>query len=74
MDGTIIGYEYKKDNEQWQTTTGTQYRWNFITEGSHTFKVRAKDDDGSYSDIITWSFIYTDSPIPVLVNGRSYHY
>ncbi len=64
-DGTVISYEYKKDNEQWQTTTNTQYKWNLTTEGSHTFEVRAKDDDGSYSDIITWSFIYTNNPIPL---------
>ncbi|MDK2951471.1 MAG: hypothetical protein PWQ77_1136 [Kosmotogales bacterium] len=76
LDGTVINYEYKKDNEQWQTTTGTQYKWNLTTEGSHTFKVRTKNDDGAYSDIITWSFIYKDDPIPmpevVFVQGGTF--
>jgi hypothetical protein len=55
-DGSISGYEYRKDGESWTNIADTQYIWNTISEGAHTFETRAKDDDGAYSEIITWSF------------------
>ncbi len=57
-DGTIVGYEYRKDSGSWEELTNTQYTWSSITKGEHTFEVRAKDDDLDYSNIISWSFEY----------------
>ncbi|MDK2950424.1 MAG: hypothetical protein PWQ77_89, partial [Kosmotogales bacterium] len=55
-DGSISGYEYRKDGESWINIANTQYVWNTISEGTHTFEARAKDNDSAYSEVITWSF------------------
>jgi len=57
-DGTIVYYEYRKDSGAWQITYNTSYIWNSISEGSHTFEVRAKDNIGLYSSIVSWNFTY----------------
>ena len=56
-DGTITKYEYRKDKGSW-TSNGTSksYTWSGYSEGSHTFEVRAQDNEGAYSNIISWSF------------------
>ena len=52
-DGTITKYEYRKDKGSW-TSNGTSksYTWSGYSEGSHTFEVRAQDNEGARSDII----------------------
>ena len=55
--GSIAGYEYRKDEGSWINTTETQFTWNLITDGAHTFEVKAIDNDGLYSEMIIWNFI-----------------
>ena len=58
-DGSITLYEYRKDGGSW-TGHGlnTSYTWSGYSEGSHTFEVRAQDNDGAYSNVIGWNFTY----------------
>ena len=57
-DGSISGYYYDLDDstpDTWTTyTTKTFYN---LSNGSHTFYVQAKDNDGDLSPIISRSFI-----------------
>ena len=55
-EGSIIGYQYKKDSENWVDTTEATYTWNDIPRGSHTFSVKALDKNNQYSNPITWEF------------------
>ncbi|TYB96552.1 MAG: LamG domain-containing protein [Kosmotoga sp.] len=67
-DGEIDHYEYKKDGGSWVNYGKSEsYTWSGYTEGSHTFEVRAQDNDGAYSDVISWSFVYDSSPIEGLI-------
>jgi len=72
-DGTIDHYEYRKDEGNWEDNgLSTTYEWSGYTEGEHKFEVRAKDDDGDYSDIISWSFTYQPAnklPVVIKVSG-----
>ena len=76
-DGTIAKYEYRKDGGAW-TNNGlnTNYIWNDYAEGIHTFEVRAQDNEGAYSNIISWSFTYSTGTIVVgemvLVEGGTF--
>jgi len=57
----ISKYQYKKNEDAWvdmNPLTATTYTWNEIAEGDHTFSVRAVDDEGSQSNVVTWSFTY----------------
>jgi len=59
---TIERYEIKKDSGTWQANTpitSTTYAWNNITEGTRSFSVRAVDDRGDVSNVLTWNFTYT---------------
>lgn len=59
-DGSIARYEYKKDNGEWTSNgTGTSYTWDGFSEGEHNFYVRAVDDEGAYSQVISWNFDYS---------------
>jgi len=58
-DGSIDHYEYRKDGGSWNTTTGISYNWSGYSEGSHTFELKAKDNEGAYSNTISWSFTYS---------------
>lgn len=58
-DGEIIEYQHRKDSGSWYSNgLNTSYTWSGYSEGSHTFEVRAKDDNSAYSNIISWSFNY----------------
>ncbi|HOO34283.1 MAG TPA: pre-peptidase C-terminal domain-containing protein [Thermotogota bacterium] len=58
-DGTVSRYEYQKDSGNWTNiNNSTSYAWNGFVTGSHTFKVRAADNDGSLSEEICWTFNY----------------
>lgn len=54
-DGTIQRYEYKMDGVAASTTDSNQTFSN-LSESSHTFEVRAQDDDGSYSSWASRTF------------------
>jgi len=58
-DGSITLYEYRKDGGSW-TDQGlnTSYTWSGYSEGAHVFEVRAQDDEGAYSNVISWNFTY----------------
>lgn len=63
-DGTIDHYKYKKDLGTWQTTNDYQYTWSDYSQGSHTFYVKAVDNDGLESETISWAFNYLPVDIP----------
>ena len=57
-DGNVTGYYYDLDDsspDRW--TTGTSISFTNLSYGSHTFYVKAKDNDGDYSDIASRSFV-----------------
>jgi len=57
-DGTISGYYYDLDDSTPDTwTTNTTKTFNNISNGSHNFYVKAKDNDGDLSSTISRSFI-----------------
>jgi len=74
-DGEIIKYEYKKDGGDWiDHGLNTSYTWSGYSEGSHTFEVRAQDDDEAYSESARREFIYQPlnaSPTATIVSGPS---
>ena len=64
-DGTISGYYYDLDDSTPDTwTTSTSKTLYNLSNGSHTFYVKAKDNDGDYSVIASSSFV-VDLPIIV---------
>jgi hypothetical protein len=57
QDGYVQGYNYEIDDpspDNW--TSSTSHSFSGLSEGSHTFYVRAKDNDGDYSGIKSRSF------------------
>ncbi len=63
-DGSVIGYYYALDNpapSNW--TTGTTANFNNLAFGSHTFYVKAKDNDGEYSNVASQSFRINNPPM-----------
>ncbi|MDD4479579.1 MAG: SUMF1/EgtB/PvdO family nonheme iron enzyme, partial [Mesotoga sp.] len=73
-DGIIENYLFRKDDWSWESNgTGTSYTWNGYSEGPHKFEVRAKDNEGAYSNIVSWSFTYsTGVGEMVLVEGGTF--
>lgn len=70
-DGTIAKYEYRKDGGSWiDHGLNTGYTWSDYSEGSHSFEVRAQDNEGAYSNIISWNFTY--SAVMVTVEGGTF--
>ncbi len=62
VDGSIEFYEYKLNSENWQRTNETSLRLGEFLQGlEYTLYVRAKDDYGSYSNVINWIFKYSES-------------
>jgi len=56
-DGEIVLYEFRKDGGDWEGHgTVTDHEWQDCPVGIRTFEVRAKDNAGDYSNIITWEF------------------
>ena len=66
-DGQITRYEYRRIVGTTPVTPwisngkNTSRDWNNYPEGSCTFEVRAVDDSEDYSNVISWTFIYTVS-------------
>ena len=73
-DGIIENYLFRKDDWSWESNgTGTSYTWNGYSEGPHKFEVRAQDNEGAYSNIVSWSFTYsTGVGEMVLVEGGTF--
>jgi len=70
----IIEYQYAKDyfgkdrnenEEDWETTTDQFYNWEEIEFGKHSFSVRAVDDQGNFSEILT-AFFYKSGDNPTV--------
>jgi hypothetical protein len=62
-DGRIIKYEYRKDGGKWiGVGDSTRYIWVGYSEGEHTFEVRARDNNGKTSEIVSWTFFYKPNP------------
>jgi len=58
---SIAKYQFRKDGGSWEDNspvTGTTYDWSGIGEGSHTFSVKAIDDESAESNVVTWEFNY----------------
>ncbi len=64
-NGEVEYYEYKKDDFDasiprahsiWKKTEESEYTWENISNGEHTFSVRAVDDEGNYSETINTCF------------------
>jgi len=51
----IQGYKYSCDGGAWTDYSSTSYTWSGLSDGTHTFKVRAYDMAGNYAEA-TWSF------------------
>ena len=66
-DGQITRYEYRRIVGTTPVTPwisngkSTSRDWDNYPEGSCTFEVRAVDDSEDYSNVISWTFIYTIS-------------
>ena len=62
-DSNIQRYEYRKNEEvgEWiEHGLNTQYTWSNYSTGSHTFEVRAFDDQGLESNTVKWEFTYEE--------------
>jgi hypothetical protein len=46
IDGHVVGYDLSYDGGQWEATSKDSAVISDVTPGSHTFEVRAVDDDG----------------------------
>jgi len=57
-DGLLAGYQYRKDGGEWEELFELKdsYTWQNVPGGSHTFEVRAVDNDGFYSESVSWFF------------------
>lgn len=54
---SALVYSYKLDGCDWSAySASTSYTWNDLTEGNHTFDVRAKDEAGNVSDVDSVAF------------------
>lgn len=63
-DGFIERYEYREDGGDWiDIGTKTYFNWSGYLEGPHTFEVRARDNQGAYSETVGWSFVYVPAYI-----------
>ena len=71
-DGFITGYEVMMDGTGW-STANTSMTFNNLSEGDHTFKVRALDNDGDYSNWVTRTFTIdlNDPPTVSITSGPS---
>lgn len=63
-------YSYKLDDENWSDWKHvTSYVTPNLKEGSHTFSVKAKDEAGNESEVLTYTFIVDITPPPLEVTS-----
>ena len=57
-DGLVAVYQYRKDSGEWEELFELKdsYTWRNVSGGSHTFEVRAVDNDGFCSEPVSWFF------------------
>lgn len=63
----ITKYQYKKDAYDWtdmEPPTDTTHTWIDLTEGAHTFSVKAKDNEEQESEAVIWNFTYSVAATP----------
>jgi len=74
-DGSISGYYYDLDDptpDNWIESTSKHY--SNLTNGNHTFYIKAKDNDGDFSGIASRSFtvsVDTTPPNTTITSGPS---
>ena len=59
----IQKYQFKKNSGVWTDMTpltATVYNWTDIPQGTHTFHVKAFDEMGLQSNMLTWDFSYKE--------------
>ena len=61
--GTVEHYEYRKDNSSWKRTEDRELKWQGYDYGTHTFSVRAVDDEGYLSEPARWRFDYSTATV-----------
>lgn len=68
-DDNAFVYMYRKDEEAWiDIGLDTSLVWDDYEGSQHMLEVKALDDKGAYSDVISWRFTYEPSNrIPVIV-------
>jgi hypothetical protein len=55
-DGSIAKYHFNLDGDSFQSTYGTTQSFSGLSDGSHTFLVKAEDNDGGMSMVDSCSF------------------
>ncbi|XOV79630.1 MAG: tandem-95 repeat protein [Aestuariibacter sp.] len=63
-DGAINRVEFKLDSGEWLIDTSSPYTKSFgvLAHGAHTMSIRALDDQGEYSPVITRNFTVNQLP------------
>ncbi len=58
LDGQVVLYHYRLDSAEWITTTETRTVFYGLSNGTHRFEVRSRDDDGIDDPTPAWfSFV-----------------
>ncbi len=58
-EGDIDRYEYRKDGKDWiDHGMNTSYTWTGYERGEHVFELRVGDNEGKYSESISWEFAF----------------
>jgi len=70
-DGTVDHYLYSLDEGPWQVTVGNTFTWSGFSVGEHVFSIKAVDDLGSQSSVISWTFVYEDPMVTFRVFSAS---
>ena len=55
-DGEVTGFYYDMDDSTPDTWTSSSEKYFTVSSGTHSFYIKAKDDDGAFSDIADRSF------------------
>ncbi len=72
----IVVYEIRKDEGVWESNgLSTTYKWSDMTPGDRIFEVRARDDYGLKSEVISWPFTYDEGFLmnAIFVDGGASH-
>ncbi|GAA3642107.1 hypothetical protein C8D88_103444 [Lentzea atacamensis] len=66
----VVSYKYRFNDEQWQTTTGTQVQWAPKRPGYHYLYVRGVTAEGVETD--ERSYMFQVKPLPPTVTSPQY--